>query len=69
MAGKDIIFIETVGVGQSEIDIAKTADTTIVVLVPSLGDVFAVNKADNPREEQLVAELGMMLNLNQAKTG
>ena len=44
-AGKDIIFIETVGVGQSEIDIAKTADTTIVVLVPVLGDDIQAIKA------------------------
>jgi len=61
--GMDIVIIETVGVGQSEVDIVKNADTTLVVLVPGLGDdiqaikagileigdVFAINKAD-PRE-------------------
>jgi len=78
-AGKDIIFIETVGVGQSEIDIVKTADTTIVVLVPGLGDdiqaikagileigdIFAINKADRDGVERLNTELEMMLDLNQ----
>ena len=58
--GMDLVIIETVGVGQSEVDIVKNADTTLVVLVPGLGDdiqaikagileigdVFAINKAD-----------------------
>ncbi len=78
-AGKDIIFIETVGVGQSEVDIVKTADTTIVVLVPGLGDdiqaikagileigdLFAINKADRDGVDRLNTELEMMLDLNQ----
>lgn len=43
-AGKDIVIIETVGVGQSEVDIVQTADTTLVVLVPGLGDdIQAIN--------------------------
>jgi LAO/AO transport system kinase len=80
-AGKDIIFIETVGVGQSEVDIVKAADTTVVVLVPGLGDdiqaikagileigdVFAINKADREGAERLKAELDMMLDLDQVK--
>lgn len=80
-AGKDIIFIETVGVGQSEVDIVKAADTTVVVLVPGLGDdiqaikagileigdVFAINKADREGTERLKAELDMMLDLDQVK--
>ncbi|MDT8902292.1 methylmalonyl Co-A mutase-associated GTPase MeaB [Anaeroselena agilis] len=80
--GKDIIFIETVGVGQSEVDIIKAADTTVVVLVPGLGDdiqaikagileigdVFAINKADREGAERLKAELDMMLDLDQVKT-
>lgn len=80
-AGKDFIFIETVGVGQSEIDIVKAADTTIVVLVPGLGDdiqaikagileigdLFAINKADRDGVERLNTELEMMLDLNQNK--
>ncbi|MDF2569140.1 MAG: argK [Sporomusa sp.] len=77
--GKDIIFIETVGVGQSEVDVIKAADTTIVVLVPGLGDdiqaikagileiadVFAINKADREGVERLNTEIEMMLELNQ----
>lgn len=76
--GFDYIFIETVGVGQSEVDIVKTADTTIVVSVPGLGDdiqaikagileigdIFIVNKADRDGANRVVIELEMMLNLN-----
>ena len=81
-AGYDIILVETVGVGQSEVDIIKTADTIIVVLVPGLGDdiqaikagileigdVFAINKADHDGVDRLNTELEMMLDLNQQKT-
>ncbi len=81
-AGKDIIFIETVGVGQSEVDIVKAADTTLVVLVPGLGDdiqaikagileigdVFAINKADRDGVERLHIEIEMMLDLDQNET-
>jgi len=76
-AGMDIIFIETVGVGQDEVDIVKIADTTLVVLIPGLGDsiqtikaglmeiadVYVINKADKPGVEQTVAELEAMLDL------
>lgn len=75
--GFDIIFVETVGAGQDEVDIVRVADTTIVVLVPGLGDyvqtikagimeigdILVVNKADIPGNEQTVAELESMLNL------
>lgn len=81
-AGHNVILVETVGVGQSEVDIVKTADTIIVVLVPGLGDdiqaikagileigdVFAINKADHDGVERLNTELEMMLDLNQQKT-
>lgn len=81
-AGHDVILVETVGVGQSEVDIIKTADTIIVVLVPGLGDdiqaikagileigdVFAINKADHDGVDRLHTELEMMLDLNQLKT-
>ena len=80
-SGKDIIIIETVGVGQSEVDIVKNADTTIVVMVPGLGDdiqaikagileigdVFAINKADRDGADRLNIELEMMMDLNQDK--
>lgn len=81
-SGKDVILVETVGVGQSEVDIVKTADTTLVVLVPGLGDdiqaikagileigdVFAINKADHDGVDRLHTELEMMLDLNQNMT-
>jgi len=80
-SGKDVIFIETVGVGQSEVDIVKAADTTLVVLVPGLGDdiqaikagileigdIFDINKADREGVERLNIELEMMLDLNPDK--
>ena len=77
-AGMDIILIETVGVGQAEVDIVKIADTTLVVLVPGLGDsiqtikaglmeiadIFVVNKADKTGVEQVVAEIESMLDIS-----
>jgi LAO/AO transport system kinase len=79
----DYIFIETVGVGQSEVDIVKAADTIIVVMVPGLGDdiqaikagileigdIFVVNKADREGANQVVLELRMMLDLKDEKSG
>lgn len=77
-AGMDIILVETVGVGQAEVDIVKIADTTLVVLVPGLGDsiqtikaglmeiadIFVVNKADRSDVEQIVAEIESMLDIS-----
>jgi LAO/AO transport system kinase len=76
-AGMDFIIIETVGVGQSELDIANTADTTVVVLVPEsgdavqtmkaglmeIGDVFVVNKSDREGADVLASALRTMLHL------
>lgn len=76
-AGYDYIILETVGVGQSELDIVKAADTTIVVLVPESGDsvqamkaglmeiadFFVVNKCDRPASEQAVNALRTILML------
>lgn len=76
--GMDLVIIETVGVGQSEVDIVKNADTTLVVLVPGLGDdiqaikagileigdVFAINKADRDGCDRLNVEIEMMLDLD-----
>jgi len=81
-SNKDIILVETVGVGQSEVDIVKTADTILVVMVPGMGDdiqaikagileigdVFAINKADHDGVDRLHTELEMMLDLNQEAT-
>jgi len=75
--GMDVILLETVGVGQSELDIARAADTTLVVLVPESGDsiqtlkagvmeiadVFAVNKADRPGADRLRNDIELMLGL------
>lgn len=77
--GMDYIFIETVGVGQSEVDIVKTCDTTLMVTVPGLGDdiqaikagimeigdVFAVNKADRDGAGRTARELEAMLDFNK----
>lgn len=74
-AGFDKIIVETVGVGQSEVEIAGLADTTIVVLVPESGDeiqnmkaglmeiadIFVVNKADRPNANTFAANLKMMM--------
>lgn len=76
--GKDFVLIETVGVGQDEVDIVKTADTTLLICVPGLGDeiqalkagimeigdIFVVNKADREGADRLVIELNLMLDLN-----
>jgi len=78
MMGSDVIIVETVGVGQSEIDIVKHADTTVMVTVPGLGDdiqtikagimeigdVFVVNKADRDGAKRTVLELEAMLDFN-----
>ena len=75
--GFDRVLIETVGVGQSELDIARTADTSVVVLVPESGDsiqtmkaglmeiadLFIVNKADRPGADRLRNEVELMLGL------
>jgi LAO/AO transport system kinase len=76
------ILIETVGVGQSELDVASAADTTVVVLVPESGDgiqvmksglmeiaeVFVVNKADRPGADRLRQELEVALGLRRGET-
>jgi LAO/AO transport system kinase len=80
--GTDRIIIETVGVGQSELDVSRNADSTVVVLVPESGDsiqtlkaglmeiadIFVVNKADRPGAERLSNELELMLGLRSGET-
>jgi LAO/AO transport system kinase len=82
-AGKDWVVIETVGVGQDEVDIVRTADIAIVVLVPGTGDdvqalkagimeiadVFVVNKSDREGADRLVASVEAMLALGDAEPG
>ena len=76
-AGKDVVIIETVGVGQAEVDIVRTADVSIVILVPGTGDdvqalkagimeiadVFVVNKADREGADRLVSAIESNLSL------
>jgi GTPase len=76
-AGKDVVIIETVGVGQDEVDIVRTADVSIVVLVPGTGDevqalkagimeiadIFVVNKADRDGADRLAQSVAAMLAL------
>jgi LAO/AO transport system kinase len=76
-AGRDVVLVETVGVGQDEVEVASLADITVVVLVPGLGDdvqaikagimevadVFAINKADLPGVERLEQEIRAMQSL------
>lgn len=82
-AGCDIIFMETVGVGQSELDIVRAADTTMVVLVPESGDsiqamkaglmeiadFFVVNKADRAGADQAVMSIKTVLNFKPQTDG
>ncbi len=77
--GFDRIIIETVGVGQSELDVARTADSTVVVLVPESGDsiqtlkagvmeiadIFVVNKSDRPGADRLRNDVELMLGLRK----
>jgi LAO/AO transport system kinase len=76
-AGKDVIFVETVGVGQAEVDVIKIADTTLVIIVPGLGDsiqtlkagvmeiadIYVVNKADREGVEQTIAEVESLVDI------
>lgn len=82
-AGKDVVIFETVGVGQSELDIAGAADTTVVVLVPESGDsiqamkaglmeiadFFVLNKADRAGADQAATSLAMILHFRPAVSG
>jgi LAO/AO transport system kinase len=76
-SGFDVILVETVGVGQDEVEIVRTVQTNVVVLVPGMGDdiqaikagimeigdIFVVNKADRPGADKTVTEVTMMMSL------
>ena len=82
-AGFDTILVETVGVGQAEVDIARTAHVTVVLLVPGMGDdvqamkagimeigdVFVINKADHPGVERVEADLRSHLQFSRRQDG
>ncbi|MBK5260873.1 MAG: methylmalonyl Co-A mutase-associated GTPase MeaB [Thermoanaerobaculia bacterium] len=76
-SGFDVVLVETVGVGQDEIEVVRTVQTNVVVLVPGMGDdiqaikagimeigdIFVVNKADRPGADKTVTEVTMMMSL------
>jgi LAO/AO transport system kinase len=82
-SSKDVLIVETVGVGQDEVDIVSEADIAVVVLVPGLGDevqalkagimeiadIFVVNKADRDGADRLASEIEMMLSLTGEPRG
>ncbi len=82
-AGFDVVMIETVGVGQAEIDVVRTAHATLLVLVPGMGDdiqamkagimeiadVFVINKADRPGVERMEAELRTLVSMGRRADG
>lgn len=79
--GKDYIIVETVGVGQDEVDVVKSAHTTVIVIVPGMGDeiqaikagifevadIFVINKADREGADKTVNELRLMLEMDKKK--
>jgi LAO/AO transport system kinase len=79
--GKDYILVETVGVGQDEIDIVRSAHTTLIVLVPGMGDdiqalkagilevgdIFVVNKADREGADRTVNDLRLMIEMDERR--
>jgi len=81
-AGCDVVLVETVGVGQAEVEVASLADTTLVLLAPGMGDgiqaakagilevadVFVVNKADRDGADSVVRDLRYMLSLGDRRT-
>jgi len=82
-SGKDVVIVETVGAGQSEVEIVKVAHTVVVVLAPGLGDdiqaikagimeigdIFAVNKADRQNANKAISDIQAMLEMDTEKTG
>jgi len=79
--GKDYVIVETVGVGQDEVDIVKSAQTTVIVVIPGMGDdiqaikagilevgdIFVINKAERDGADKTQHELRQMIDMNQKK--
>ncbi len=79
--GKDYILVETVGVGQDEVDVVKSAHTTVIVVIPGMGDdiqaikagileagdIFVINKAEREGADKTLADLRLMLDMDQKK--
>lgn len=79
--GKDFIIVETVGVGQDEVDVVKSAHTTVIVVIPGMGDdiqaikagiletgdIFLINKADREGSDKTLSDLRLMIDMDQKK--
>jgi LAO/AO transport system kinase len=79
--GKDYIIVETVGVGQDEVDVARAAHSTVIVVAPGMGDeiqaikagilevgdIFVINKADRPGADKTLGDLSLMLDMAPKK--
>jgi LAO/AO transport system kinase len=79
--GKDVIIVETVGVGQDEVDVVKSAHTTVIVVIPGMGDdiqaikagiletgdIFVINKADREGTDKTLSDLRLMIDMDQKK--
>ncbi|VBB41279.1 putative enzyme [uncultured Desulfatiglans sp.] len=79
--GKDYIIVETVGVGQDEVDVVKSAHTTVIVVIPGMGDdiqaikagilevgdIFLINKADRDGADKTMTDLRLMIDMDQKK--
>jgi LAO/AO transport system kinase len=79
--GKDYILVETVGVGQDEVDVVRTAHTTVIVVIPGMGDdiqaikagilevgdIFLINKADREGSDKTMSDLRLMIEMDQKK--
>jgi LAO/AO transport system kinase len=79
--GKDYILVETVGVGQDEVDVVKSAQTTLIIVIPGMGDdiqaikagilevgdIFVINKADREGTDKTLSDLRLMIDMDQKK--
>jgi GTPase len=79
--GKDVIIIETVGVGQDEVDVVKSAHSTVIVVIPGMGDdiqaikagiletgdIFVINKADREGTDKTLSDLRLMIDMDRKK--
>ncbi|MCF8129379.1 MAG: methylmalonyl Co-A mutase-associated GTPase MeaB, partial [Deltaproteobacteria bacterium] len=79
--GKDVILVETVGVGQDEVDVVRSAHTTVIVVIPGMGDdiqaikagilevgdIFLINKSDREGTDKTLNELRLMIEMDQGK--
>jgi LAO/AO transport system kinase len=79
--GKEVIIVETVGVGQDEVDVVKSAHTTVIMVIPGMGDdiqaikagilevgdIFVINKADRDGADKTLSDLRLMLDMDQKK--